>query len=102
MAMTTTNSFNIPGVGRKSSVFSKKQTNRKTIPKELSEYDVVVNAIIWGTSRKDHIIYREDLKRMKHGAMIIDIACDRCGDVDASVPTTIDNPTYMWMASHTM
>ena len=41
---------------------------------ELPKYDVVVNAILWDTSRKDHIIYKEDLKRMKRGAMIIDIS----------------------------
>lgn len=63
--------------------------------KELGRYDVVVNAILWDTRRRDHIIYREDLKRMKHGAMIIDISCDRAGAVETSVPTTIENPTYI-------
>lgn len=61
---------------------------------ELKEYDVVVNAILWDTKRKDHIIYREDLKDMKKGAMIIDISCDRNGGIETSVPTTIANPTY--------
>lgn len=61
---------------------------------ELPMYDVIVNAILWDTSRKDHIIYREDLKRMKRGAMIIDISCDRAGGVETSIPTTIDNPVY--------
>lgn len=61
---------------------------------ELKEYDVVVNAILWDTNRKDHIIYQEDLKNMKKGAMIIDISCDRNGGIETSVPTTIENPTY--------
>lgn len=63
--------------------------------KELPKFDVVVNAILWDTNRKDHIIYREDLKRMKQNALIIDIACDRCGGIESSIPTTIENPTYM-------
>ncbi|MCR5050664.1 MAG: N(5)-(carboxyethyl)ornithine synthase [Paludibacteraceae bacterium] len=63
--------------------------------KELSEYDVVVNAILWDVKRKDHIIYRDDLKRMKKGAMIIDISCDRAGAIETSIPTTIEDPTYM-------
>ena len=63
--------------------------------KELGMYDVVVNAILWDTHRHDHIIYKEDLKRMKKGAMIIDISCDRAGAVETSVPTTIESPTYM-------
>jgi N5-(carboxyethyl)ornithine synthase len=61
---------------------------------ELPMYDVVVNAILWDTSRKDHIIYKEDLKRMKRGAMIIDISCDRAGGVETSIPTTIEKPAY--------
>ncbi len=62
--------------------------------KELGNFDVVVNGILWDTSRKDHIIYREDLKRMKKNALIIDISCDRNGGIETSIPTTIDNPTY--------
>lgn len=74
------------------------QYDRRTeqlFQKELGEYDVIVNAILWDTSRKDHIIYQEDLHRMKHGAMIIDVSCDRCGGVETSVPTTIEDPTYV-------
>lgn len=63
--------------------------------KELDQFDVVVNGILWDTTRKDHIIYREDLKRMKRNALIIDIACDRAGGVETSIPTTIEDPTYM-------
>lgn len=43
---------------------------------------------------KDHIIYKKDLKRMKRNALIIDIACDRNGGVESSIPTTIENPIY--------
>ena len=74
------------------------QYDRKTenlFRQELGRYDVVVNAILWDTTRHDHIIYREDLKRMKHGAMIIDVSCDRNGGVETSIPTTIENPTYV-------
>lgn len=61
---------------------------------ELPLYDVVVNAILWDTSRKDHILYREDLPRMKPGAMIVDVSCDRAGGIQTSIPTTIENPIY--------
>lgn len=61
---------------------------------EISQYDILVNAILWDTSRKDHIIYKEDLARMKPNSMIIDISCDRCGAVETSIPTTIENPVY--------
>lgn len=61
---------------------------------ELPRYDVVVNAILWDTSRNDHIIYREDLKKMKRGALIIDVSCDRNGGIESSIPTSIHDPIY--------
>lgn len=63
--------------------------------KEIGRYDVIVNGILWDTTRRDHIIYREDLKRMKHNALIIDVACDRNGGVETSIPTTIEDPIYV-------
>lgn len=63
--------------------------------KELGDYDVVVNAILWDTTRHDHIIYREDLKRMRRNALIIDVSCDRNGGIETSEPTTIENPFYV-------
>lgn len=62
---------------------------------EIGNYDVIVNAILWDTSRKDHIIYKEDLKRMKKGSLIIDLSCDRHGGIETSEPTTIEDPTYV-------
>lgn len=66
----------------------------KLFQKELSQYDVVVNGILWDISRTDHIIYKEDLQRMKKGALIIDISCDRNGGVETCVPTSMNNPIY--------
>ena len=63
--------------------------------KELDRYDVIVNGILWDTTRRDHIIYREDLKRMRRNSLIIDISCDRCGGIETSIPTTIENPIYV-------
>lgn len=61
---------------------------------ELGNYDVIVNCILWDTERTDHIIYREDLRRMKPNSMIVDVSCDRNGGIETSVPTTFDEPTY--------
>lgn len=71
--------------------------NRKMeelLRKEISQYDIIVNCILWDVNRKDHIIYKEDLNRMKKGSLIIDVSCDRNGGIETSVPTTIENPTY--------
>jgi N5-(carboxyethyl)ornithine synthase len=73
-------------------VFDRK--TEKLFQKELNRFDVIVNALLWDISRKDHIIYEKDLKRMKKDAMIIDISCDRAGAIETSVPTTIESPVY--------
>ena len=61
---------------------------------EIGNYDVIVNCILWDVTRKDHIIYRSDLARMKRNAMIIDVRCDRHGGIETSEPTTMNDPTY--------
>lgn len=66
----------------------------KLFQREIGKYNVLVNCVLWDTSRKDHIIYKSDLKRMKKGAMIIDVSCDRNGAVETTVPTSIVRPTY--------
>lgn len=64
------------------------------LQKELGEYDAVVNCVLWDVNRNDHIIYLDDLKRMKKGALIIDVSCDHDGAIESSHPTTIETPTY--------
>lgn len=75
-----------------------RQYDRRTedlLRDELEQYDVIVNCVLWDVMRKDHIIYREDLKRMKHNSMIVDVSCDKNGGIETSIPTTIEKPTYM-------
>ena len=62
--------------------------------KKMFEYDVLVNCVLWDTSRKDKIIYKEDIKKMKKGTLIIDISCDPYLEIETSHPTTIDDPVY--------
>ena len=62
--------------------------------KEIGEFDVIVNAILWDTSRHDHIIYRNDLSKMKKDSMIIDISCDQNGGIESCIPTSIEHPIY--------
>ena len=69
--------------------------NEDLLREEIGKFDVIVNCVLWDTHRTDHIVYRDDLKRMKKGALIIDISCDRNGGIQTSIPTTIENPTYV-------
>lgn len=63
--------------------------------KELNNYDVLINGILWDVNRKDHIIYKEDIKSMKDNTLIIDISCDENGAIETSHATSIDNPIYV-------
>jgi N5-(carboxyethyl)ornithine synthase len=71
--------------------------DRKTeglLRQEIDAYDVVVNAVLWDIFRSDHLVYREDLERMKPGSMIIDISCDESMGVETSRSTTVAEPVY--------
>lgn len=73
------------------------QYNRRTeilFKEELNKFDVIVNCITWDLNRKDHIISKSDLKRMKKNSLIIDVSCDKNGAIETSIPTTIEDPTY--------
>lgn len=66
----------------------------KKFQQDLEQYDVLVNGILWDPQRTDHIIYREDLKRLKPGALIVDVSCDAHGGIETSESTTIEDPIY--------
>ena len=80
-------------LGADVTIYSRK--TEKLLQRELENYNVIVNALLWDTSRRDHVIYQKDLKRLQPNAMIIDVSCDRCGAIETSIPTTIESPTYM-------
>ena len=68
--------------------------NRDNITEQLKTADVLINCVLWQKTRKDHMVYREDLKQMKRGAVIIDVACDDNGAIETCRSTTHDDPVY--------
>ncbi len=71
------------------------RTGEQRLRDEIGNYDVIVNCILWDVMRKDHIIYRKNIKDMKKDSMIIDVSCDRNGGIETCVPTSFENPTYV-------
>lgn len=69
-------------------------SNRENLVTCLKRCDVLINCINWDKTRKDHLVNREDLKMMKPGAIIIDVACDDHGAIETCESTTHDNPIY--------
>jgi len=80
------------GLGANVDVYNRKL--EKLFLKKKHDYDVIVNCVLWDLNRDDHLVYREDLKKMKKGSLIIDISCDPHKAIETSHPTTIDNPVY--------
>ena len=71
--------------------------DRKTVDslrEDIGQFDVVVNAVFWDVFRSDHLIYKEDLSKMKIGSMIVDISCDPGMGIETSRDTSIENPVY--------
>lgn len=79
-------------LGADITVYSRRQED--LFKKEMFNYDIIVNSILWDTSRSDHIIYEQDLEKLRNHALIIDVSCDRNGGVETSIPTSIKDPIY--------
>lgn len=81
------------GLGAEVDVYNRRL--EKLFREKMYEYDVLVNCIMWDTNRTDRIIYKEDLKKMKPGTMIIDVSCDPYLEIETSRPSTIEDPVYV-------
>ena len=80
------------GLGAAVDVYGRKLES--LFKQKMYEYDVLVNCIFWDTSRTDHIIYKEDLKKFRPGTMIIDISCDPGLGIETARCTSISDPVY--------
>lgn len=69
-------------------------SNHANIEKVLRESDLVVGAVLIPGAKAPHLVKRDDLKKMKKGAVIVDVAIDQGGCIETSKPTTHDEPTY--------
>jgi alanine dehydrogenase len=70
-------------------------SDRHNIRDHLSLADLVIGAVLIPGARAPYLVRRDDLKRMKPGAVIIDVAIDQGGCIETSRPTTHAKPTYM-------
>jgi alanine dehydrogenase len=69
-------------------------SNRENMVECMKTSDVIINCVLWPKTRKDHLIYREDLTLMKEGVMIIDVACDEGGAIETCRSTNHEDPIY--------
>ena len=70
-------------------------SDRHNIVEQLQRADLVIGAVLIEGARAPRLVQKDDLKLMKPGAVIIDVAIDQGGCVETSRPTTHSKPTYI-------
>lgn len=60
----------------------------------LPKADLVIGAVLVPGAEAPKLVKRKDLKLMKAGSVMVDIAIDQGGCFETSRPTTHDNPIY--------
>ncbi len=70
-------------------------SDRHTVREQLRLADLVIGAVLVPGAKAPCLIEREDLKLMKPGSVIIDVAVDQGGCVATTRPTTHSDPTYV-------
>jgi len=70
-------------------------SNDANIDYILSDADVVIGTILVPGATAPKLITREHVRRMKKGAVIVDVAIDQGGCAETSRPTTHDDPIYV-------
>jgi alanine dehydrogenase len=70
-------------------------SNRANIDQEVAAADLVIGAVLVAGTRAPKLVSRKQVRAMKPGSAIVDVAIDQGGCVETSRPTTLDAPTYV-------
>jgi alanine dehydrogenase len=70
-------------------------SNRHNILEQLKKADLVIGAVLLPGAKAPSLVKRGDLKLMKPGSVIVDVAVDQGGCIETIKPTTHDKPTYV-------
>lgn len=70
-------------------------SDRHSIRDQLQRADLVIGGVLIPGARAPQLVTADDLKIMKHGAVIIDVCIDQGGCTETSRPTTHLQPTYI-------
>ncbi len=69
-------------------------SNRHNVLDAVSRADLVIGAVLLTGAKAPRLLLRDDLKRMKPGAVVVDVAVDQGGCVETIHPTTHEDPVY--------
>jgi alanine dehydrogenase len=70
-------------------------SDRHTIRQKLADTDLLIGAVLIPGGLAPRLVERSDLKLMKPGSVIVDVAIDQGGCVETSHPTTHSDPVYL-------
>jgi len=70
-------------------------SDRHMILEELKLADLVIGSVLIPGAKAPHLVRREDLRLMKPGSVVIDVAIDQGGCFETSRATTHEKPTYI-------
>jgi len=70
-------------------------SNRHNILDQLKKADLVIGAVLLPGAKAPNLVRRGDLKLMKPGSVIVDVAVDQGGCIETTKPTTHEQPTYV-------
>ncbi len=67
----------------------------QNIRDEVRRADLVIGAVLIPGAKAPRLVTKTDLKDMKNGAVIVDVAIDQGGCIETARPTTHQSPTYV-------
>jgi alanine dehydrogenase len=70
-------------------------SNRNNILDQIENADLVIGGVLIHGAAAPKLIRREDLKTMRKGSVIVDVAVDQGGCVETTRPTTHQDPVYI-------
>ena len=70
-------------------------SNRHTLLDQIADADLVIGAVLIPGALAPKLIHREDLKIMRAGTVMVDVAIDQGGCFATSHPTTHEHPTFV-------
>jgi alanine dehydrogenase len=69
-------------------------SNSFNVENAVIEADLLIGGVLIPGARAPKIVTSKMVKRMKHGAVVVDVAIDQGGCIETAFPTTHSDPSY--------
>jgi alanine dehydrogenase len=70
-------------------------SNRHNLLEQIATADLVIGGVLVTGAIAPKLIRYDDLKTMRQGSVIVDVAVDQGGCIETTHPTTHENPIYV-------